>query len=187
MIKDFFRTLEEQYNIIINIEEKYVSGYEVNYEKIEHIYPHGAMIELTNSCNFNCIHCYGKFGNINRKYMPFQNFKNIINQLVDVNVESIELSGGEITTHPRLYEMTNYLIEKGISKIGLITNGSLLTEPLLKLIENNPERFIIQLDLHGMDDNYLEWFMGVKKYAERNMQMIKKLLILRSIFVLQRL
>lgn len=172
-ILNFLNLLRSQFDINVKIEKEF-KGCTIQSKYADTIYPHGAIIEITNNCNFKCIHCYGGFC-ASKEYMKYQDFTNIIDQLEALKFESIELTGGEITTHPDFCNMLEYALGKNISKISLITNGSLLTDEILEMIEKNRERIIIQLDLHGMDDEYLEWFMGVKHYSEKNMRLIKKI------------
>lgn len=85
---------------------------------------------LTNSCNYNCAYCFGKFSekiltleqacaivdNVNRYFKR--------NKITDGR---INLAGGEPLLYPYLNELIDYIQAYGI-KVSVITNGSLLTE-----------------------------------------------------------
>lgn len=170
---DFFAIMEKKYGIIVRVEPAYSLTPPIKRRSERGIYPYGMMIELTSNCNFRCIHCYGGYESC-KSYMTFESFTRIVDQIENLGFESVELTGGEITTHPKLAEMIQYLLNTKISKISLLTNGSLLTDEIINIIKNNADRIIVQIDLHGLTDEYLQWFMGISYYVEKNKSIIKR-------------
>ncbi len=173
-IVEFLCILESEYGVPVKLVHDFQEGNRVEVLHINELHPLGAFIEITDSCNLKCIHCYGGYDNRHTEYMSLENFKRIADQLNSLNVISLELSGGEITFHPNLIDIVKYAISLNFSKIGLLTNGLLLKDEVLDLICANKERFNIQIDLHGLTDEYLEWFMGAKHLLEPIMRIIKK-------------
>lgn len=173
-VEEFLGILESEYRISVELIPDFKEGNRVEVVQIDEVYPLGAFIEITDSCNLKCIHCYGGYDNKHTEFMSLENFKRVADKLNSLNVISLELSGGEITLHPNLIEILKYAISLNFTKIGLITNGLLLKDDVLDLICTNKERFNIQLDLHGLTDEYLEWFMGAKHLLEPTMRIIKK-------------
>lgn len=61
--------------------------------------PQSVCWDLTNKCNFNCLHCFNRSGDKN--YYEFQNelsyeeIQNCINQIIEVHPETVCLCGGE--------------------------------------------------------------------------------------------
>ncbi len=86
---------------------------------------------LTDSCNYNCTYCFGRFPDkkeptLEEAYLVVDNiyryfFKN------GVADGRINLAGGEPLLYPYLDDLIDYINAYGI-KVSIITNGSLLTE-----------------------------------------------------------
>lgn len=182
LVKEFFNVLEKEYKVCILYSETYVPKHEVKEVHEKCVFPHGVMIELTDKCNFFCRHCYGGFEKDNKHFMKKEDALSVIDQLSEIGITSLELTGGEITLHPDLEEIVLYALEKKIPKIGLITNGSCISDRLLKIIADNKERFIIQVDLHGITDDYLAWFIGIPGYLEKNQHNILRVLKATDMF-----
>lgn len=177
----FFEDLETNYGMKIRLSDNYSAQEAIKVYNEKKIYPLGVMIELTSNCNLKCIHCYGGFEKCNL-FMPYELVTKLIDQLEEMGIESVELTGGEITTHPHLYDIVRYLLNSRITRISLLTNGLLLSEEILSLIEQYPNRIIIQVDLHGLTDEYLNWFMGTTNYVERNKEIIKRVSEVAQLF-----
>ena len=80
-------------------------------------------------CNNKCKHCF--FGT-NEKFSPVLmdtiRAKQLIDELNNLGVKGIELSGGgEPTTHPNIKEIVTYAYKLGMD-IGIVTNGCLLEQ-----------------------------------------------------------
>ncbi len=88
-------------------------------------HPHVIEIELTNNCNFRCVHCHRlsmdrKVGN-----MDFSLFTKIIDEIATYPVAFLRIVGqGESALHPLFRKMMQYVSGKSI-KIELTTNGSI--------------------------------------------------------------
>lgn len=54
-------------------------------------------VDLTYDCNFRCLHCFNSSGEqkINRQKLGELDYVNIINQLIDLNVQTVSFGGGE--------------------------------------------------------------------------------------------
>lgn len=175
--EEFFNELKLEYGVSVDLVQDFQEGNRVEVQEIDELYPNGAFIEIINKCNLKCIHCYGGFDNQRSEYMSLENFKKLVDDLAALNVTSLELSGGEITLHPNFMDIIKYALSSDFGKISLITNGTNISDELLDIIAANKERFIIQLDLHGITDEYLEWFMGGKHlldYIKKNIIKVAK-------------
>jgi radical SAM protein with 4Fe4S-binding SPASM domain len=127
-------------------------------------------------CNFSCPRCsYGHSKEIirvhgGRKAMQMDGFtmSTIIDRLSEAGIKGIIFTGGgEPTLNPHLIDGMRYATQNGI-KIGLFTNGSLLTDiKIRKILELEPTFIRVSLDagtsnihrlLHGYSDkhNYLQ-------------------------------
>ncbi len=182
LFEEFFNVLKLEYGVSVDLVQGYQEGNRVGVQYSNELYPNGAFIEIIDKCNLNCIHCYGGFDNHCSEYMSLENFKKLADDLAALNVTSLELSGGEITLHPNFINIIKYALSSGFGKINLITNGTNISGELLDIIAANKERFIIQLDLHGITDEYLEWFMGAKHFLDRIKKNIIKVASVTPLF-----
>lgn len=92
-------------------------------------------IELTHCCNFQCHHCY-----IDQKYrtnqeMTTKEIMNLLNQIKDLGVKSLALSGGEPLLREDIFEIIAYAKELGFF-VTLFSNGSLIDEYKAKRLKS---------------------------------------------------
>ncbi len=168
-VKDLFTQLENGFSIRIeHYDEKTPKRIEVTGEFC--YYPKVATLEITEACNLKCIHCYGDFGSRACHAMKLEDIKKVMDDLDEMGITAIELTGGDITTYPHLKEVIEYSLSKSFVKVNLLTNGILLTEDIMRLVVENKERMAIQIDLHSLRDEYLLWFTK----ASNTLDTIKK-------------
>jgi radical SAM protein with 4Fe4S-binding SPASM domain len=126
-------------------------------------------------CNFSCPHCcYGHSkekikaqGERQAMLMEADAMSVVIDRLSAAGIKGVVFTGGgEPTTHPHLIDGMRYAAQKGL-KVGLFTNGSLLTETKIhQLIALEPTFIRVSLDagtpeihrlMHGYSEqrNYL--------------------------------
>lgn len=99
--------------------------------------PKRLIIELLNSCNYDCPMCrVGRYGiNYSRKF-PLYDFKRVLDELKN-GVEEVRLNGlGESTLLPDFRDYIQELVARKI-KVELITNGSGRLVDYELLLENN--------------------------------------------------
>ena len=91
------------------------------------VYPVSCEIDLSNFCNHNCVWCInGKFRKREKELLKLDKVLDIINQLAEVGVKSITLTGGgEPLTHPEIVTVMHFIREKGM-QVSLVTNGGML-------------------------------------------------------------
>ena len=142
---------------------------------MEIITPLVTTLELTNKCNLRCRYCYG---NCNIKKNKFiSNPVSLLSDLDNKGVYGVELSGGEPLLHPRIYDIFEYIINHFEIK-AIITNGTLLKEEHLKILEKNKRgKISIQISLDGCNKNSVDRTVGVKGAFEniiKGINLIKK-------------
>jgi MoaA/NifB/PqqE/SkfB family radical SAM enzyme len=135
-------------------------------------------------CNFGCPRCcYGRskeniraLGGRRAMLTDGQRMNAIIERLSEGGIKGIVFTGGgEPTLYPHLIDSMRHAVEMGL-KVGLFTNGSLLTETkIYQLLEIEPTFVRVSLDagtanihrlLHGYSDRY-DYFPKVLKNIER--------------------
>lgn len=82
-----------------------------------------AWLTINRSCNFKCSWCYAEGTNYSKDLdMPFDMAKGIVDLLKDQGAKTIVLLGGEPTFYQHLFELVDYIHNKGMSST-IITNG----------------------------------------------------------------
>lgn len=111
-----------------------------------------AWLELTENCNLKCVHCYGDFGNIHideRKSLSIQEWKNVIDNLAKLKCTAIQLIGGEPMIFKGFYEVLDYAYQKGMKRIDIFTNATLINEENIKVLEKYKENLYVRVSVYG--------------------------------------
>ena len=127
--------------------------------------------ELTHKCNLNCIHCFQQKDDIKQDISLIQ-FKNIIDQAVDLGLYSITLSGGECT-------LNNDFLERRIKMISLNWVKDYISL-LNSIIEEFPHS--IYLSLYSMNPSIHDAITGVNGSHYKTLSVINYL-IKKNVFV----
>lgn len=101
------------------------------------VHPEFAWIEITQNCNLLCRHCYeGSSRSVEKPYMSMSDFVIAVEYLAGIGVSRIQLVGGEPIIHPKIKEMITIASDR-FSSVEIFTNGTLLTDNLIKVIRDN--------------------------------------------------
>lgn len=144
--------------------------YEIEFGQIQ--------IEITGRCNMSCQHC--RADHQPRKDMPISQVVKIIHfaRQYSQNYKEIVLSGGEPLLHNDFFELLKAVRKNGGESITITTNGSLLTEKHLQLIESlDFRRFVLSVSLDDLDPKKHDAFRNYKGAfdgAVRAMKMISR-------------
>ena len=130
--------MDEEYDLNAINQEIYYSEHELS----------NAVIEINDNCNFQCDHCY--LGIKEKKYMNFDLFKKIIDQLYDLGCLSILITGGEPLLNPAFKNMYLYAKERGFL-VSINTNGSVLTDEILNVFKRY-KPYTIEISIYGYDN-----------------------------------
>ena len=81
-------------------------------------------LHITDKCNFNCAHCFGKFSPTD---LRFEDWKKVIDNICkDSSVVAINIAGGEPFLHPDLECIVSYIKDEKKKVISIVTNGFFL-------------------------------------------------------------
>jgi len=92
----------------------------------------------------NCVYCFAKFRDV-KGILPKEIALKIPSQLVELGIKKINISGGEPFLYPYLYDIIKECKKCGLT-VGIISNGSLLTQSLIKEISKYVDRLGLSLD-----------------------------------------
>jgi MoaA/NifB/PqqE/SkfB family radical SAM enzyme len=115
--------------------------------------PEIVQIESTNICNAKCVFCPRDDMHRKQGIMSVELFRKIVDECVELGITHIRMHNyGEAFLDRRLTEKVRYAKDKGIQEVGVISNGSLITEPVARgMIEAGLDAINISVDAAGKD------------------------------------
>lgn len=126
---------------------------------------------ITNSCNFNCKHCFVNAGKKLESELVDEKKYEAIDKLCDLGVRKITFSGGEPLMNKNIFNYIEYAKNKGV-EIGFLTNGLLLSKEKINRLKSLVNTFSISLysqDILGITDELY------KRYICKMIRVLKKL------------
>lgn len=94
-------------------------------------------LELTEFCNLRCLHCYGRFGGaLTLSSLQVSTWKRVIEEGKELGCEKIQLTGGEVTAYPHMFEIASFARDIGYDFVEIFTNGTLLAEEDIRRIKD---------------------------------------------------
>ena len=117
-------------------------------DRPRHVFPLSVDVNVTDRCNFKCLMCRGADPDYKPKSeMSFGIMRTIIDDMRQMRVPYLTLTGGEPTLRlDFVLETIRYAGSKGI-KVGMVNNGSLLNERKTRaLVEAGLHRLAFSLD-----------------------------------------
>lgn len=133
-----------------------------------------AWIEVTNVCNLRCIHCYNEKSNLIKRILSFQEFKQIVDEVVDMGIKKVQIIGGEpflIEKHT-LFQMMDYLSPK-VESFELFTNGTLSSKEDLAYIKSHYPNAHIATSLHSFIKEEHEHVTQIKDSYDKTLSNIR--------------
>ncbi|AKG92527.1 putative Fe-S oxidoreductase [Geoglobus ahangari] len=118
----------------------------------------------TARCNLRCVHCYAEAGSAKKGELTHEEAVAFIDDLADMKVPVLLLSGGEPLMREDIFELISYAKSKGLH-VSLSTNGTLISEEVAeKLAKAGVDYVGVSLD--GMPETN-DRFRGLKGAFER--------------------
>lgn len=132
-----------------------------------------AWIEITSRCNLRCLHCYNESDVHCDVIMSLDNYKKVIDNLINMGVKKVQLIGGEPLFEKQLLKnMLEYTIRK-ISFIEIFTNGTLLSEEWFDYFAENDIH--VALSVYSYSEDEHDKVTGMKGSWERTNKTIEEL------------
>ncbi len=115
--------------------------------------PEIVQIEGTNICNAKCVFCPRDDMDRKQGVMDMALFRKIVDECADLGIRHVRLHNyGEPFIDRQLVEKTRYAKQRGIAEVGMISNGSLITEEAARgLIEAGLDAINISVDAAGRE------------------------------------
>jgi len=115
--------------------------------------PEIVQIESTNICNAKCVFCPRDEMHRRQGVMSVDLFRKVVDECVELGITHVRMHNyGEALIDRRLVEKVRYAKEKGIQEVGMISNGSLITDAVARgMIEAGLDAINISVDASGKD------------------------------------
>lgn len=137
-------------------------------------------IELTNKCNFKCVHCYNfdrtddSAIDLHKDSLTRTEVFDVIDDLAKLGALYINFSGGEATAHPDILDFIQHVKSHHMAP-RLKSNGNLITKSFAqKLIASGLDG--IDISLYGASEAVYQKFTGIKGSFQRTLNGIDNLL-----------
>lgn len=131
-----------------------------------------AWLEITQRCNFRCLHCYNLDNEKFIKDMSMDDFKFAIDKLVEANVHKIQLIGGEPLITKQFITMVNYAYDK--FEISIFTNSYLLDEEKILFLKGKNIKQICTTIFSYLPSEH-DKVTNIKGSHEKSISNLKKL------------
>ena len=105
-------------------------------------------IEVTARCNLRCIHCYAGSQSGQDPGLPTGTIRKTIDQAAELGCRAIQFTGGECLLRKDLPLLLDHALNRGVSLIEVFTNGTLLTESLVKFFSRKGIQVALSLYSH---------------------------------------
>lgn len=96
-------------------------------------------IAITGKCNLACQYCFYADEMVARSNLPTERWLAFFEELGQLGVMSVTLTGGEVFTRPDLFELIDGIIANRM-RYSLLSNGTMITEETLKQFEIGKRR-----------------------------------------------
>lgn len=139
------------------------------------------MFELTYNCSEKCIHCYNpgatrndneKSGRGNRTELDLNDYKRIIDELYELGLLKVCLSGGDPFSKPIVWEIIDYLYNKEIA-FDIFTNGQQLNGNSERLMNYYPR--LVGISIYSAVDADHDSITRIKGSLQKSLSVIKQL------------
>jgi radical SAM protein with 4Fe4S-binding SPASM domain len=115
--------------------------------------PDIVQIESTNLCNAKCVFCPRDEMHRRQGVMDMDLFKKVVDECAALGITHVRVHNyGEPFLDKQLVEKVRYAKNKGIAEVGMISNGSLITEELARgMIDAGLDAINISVDASGKE------------------------------------
>jgi MoaA/NifB/PqqE/SkfB family radical SAM enzyme len=115
--------------------------------------PEIVQIESTNICNAKCVFCPRDDMHRRQGIMSVELFRKIVDECVALGITHVRMHNyGEAFMDRKLVEKVKYAKDRGIKEVGMISNGSLITDHVARgMIDAGLDAINISVDASGKE------------------------------------
>ncbi len=101
--------------------------------------PRHVDIAITGKCNLACQYCFYADEMVARNNLPTERWLSFFDELGQMGVMAVTLTGGEVFTRPDLFELIDSIIANHM-RYSLLSNGTLINEDIIQKFETGKRR-----------------------------------------------
>ncbi len=134
--------------------------------------PLHASFWVADNCNLSCRYCYAD--PFSGRMMDTKRFIQIVDEMVELEVPDITVSGGEPFLHPDIFFMIEYMVKKKI-RPAVLTNGTLLNAKAiekLSAIDGIKNNMMLQISIDSTDSSINDFTRGQGKTVLKNIKLL---------------
>jgi MoaA/NifB/PqqE/SkfB family radical SAM enzyme len=115
--------------------------------------PEIVQIESTNICNAKCVFCPRDEMHRRQGIMTVNLFRKVVDECVELGITHVRMHNyGEAFIDKQLVEKVRYAKQRGVREVGVISNGSLISEEVARgMIDAGLDAINISVDAAGKD------------------------------------
>lgn len=135
------------------------------YRQYPNRYIRTAHWSITGKCNYKCRHCYMSAPEAKYGELSHEAIMDIIGQLEECGVMSVNLTGGEPLIRKDWWEIVDALLERHIDIRTIYSNGALVNEELLSGLSKRGIKPEFNMSYDG-DEGWHDWLRGIPGAGE---------------------
>lgn len=129
---------------------------------------------ITGRCNLKCKHCFLSAPNAKFGELPTEECLHMIDDFAACGVTRLSITGGEPLVRSDLFELIDYMREKGITLFGISTNGFLVNKKLLDELDTRELKPQFSISYDGTN-GWHDWLRGIDGSESRVLDAIQLL------------
>jgi len=134
-------------------------------------------LELTNQCNYRCLHCYADSDPEPRETLPDARWFALLDEAAELGFGAVQLTGGDPLLHPRWLDFVEHAHIRGIPTVEVYTNASMFkTHQLERLAALGTH---VAVSFYSADPATYEAITGSRGLFERVLQNLEQMVALR--------
>jgi radical SAM protein with 4Fe4S-binding SPASM domain len=159
-LSNFLHEMDSIKAIRINTATKRKRGSISDFTKTKSPYLKEVHLDITSRCTLKCLHCYQEpYLAKNIPEMNTEQLKQLIEQLSEMNIAKLVISGGEPFLRDDLVEIIDFAFSKGIIVPTIFTNGTINDKKLDELC-NYGKPFTLAISLEGYTPEMNDYIRG---------------------------
>lgn len=135
-------------------------------------------LDITNNCNLRCKHCFWGSNLKNENNIPKEEWKKFIEDIKNIGVAKVVVSGGEAFTNKELLDILEYCYENEIMIASIFTNGTIddeYTDKIIEFLSNKKLTTVFYISLDGCSASQHDFIRGNGNF-DKTIAFIKKLI-----------
>ena len=165
-----------QNDLIEGLKEPGSLSPEQEYKEYDNRYIQMVHWSMTGHCNYRCKHCYMSAPHAVFPKPDTAECRRIVDEIASCGIRLVSLTGGEVLTRDDLLPLIDYMLEKSLRIVTIMSNGALVNEELLTELEKRNCKPEFNMSFDGTE-GWHDWLRGVpgaEKAVERAFLLCKE-------------